>query len=432
MLFRSKAEELGQAQQRIDVESAGKAIESMKYISAQYTPVMQNGQLVYRSKTGGPDLTPNQMQQVYNNAWQSFRTGRPYPLNVPSAPVAPQASEVSRAPRGAPASAAPISQGPTTAAPAAQAGPEQPVAAPHVRVERDANGLPVLSQDVLQNPSALEEAARITAEVMNANLGRNANVVNQANAITTRIAAAQNTLATLNLESNRTFFEQGAAADSARQIARAQLQKLQQLLETYESGKFNDVKASLAASLHSLFGLSPDAVSSATTSAEKFEQFIKATYTNVFNQLKTIPGQAKATEIEGLLQASPGPGLQPEANRQIVSSMLGIINHDSDKFRAAINKRDSLSGGLGAFNQAGFQREWSADPQHDPTRYIREAYASTPVRGATPSTIGGFKEGHQYIIEPGQFGFRGTSPTKVIYLGIDQNTMEPRFRLVGQ
>lgn len=116
------------------------------------------------------------------------------------------------------------------------------------------------------------------------------------------------------------------ANSKRRDEAAPRVDRMIELSQTFETGKWAEQKAGLVAGLRSIGIDVPD---TATASPAKFQEFVKNSVANVFDQAKLLSadggGRILVSEIEGLLRASVNPENSPEANRQLLSRMRALL-----------------------------------------------------------------------------------------------------------
>lgn len=202
--------------------------------------------------------------------------------------------------------------------------------------------------------------------------------------------------------SNQKWLDEQAGQAMKRSQAKEQLDTIKGILENFESGSMAGKKAQVQALANSLGvgGLTP---SGATMNAAEYQKFMKATMQNVFANVSDMGGHPLATAIEGQSKATASPELQPQANKEILAQLYGRLNQAEKYYgdlSAELSKNKSLDRGA-------FTDEWRRRKENDMAAMVEDARKDLAVRGATPAPKD-MKEGHTYIIEPGQFpGYEG-------------------------
>lgn len=200
----------------------------------------------------------------------------------------------------------------------------------------------------------------------------------------------------INVEENTKWMNEQADAQVRRDLLMSRTNELAKILETYETGRFAEQKANLVASLRAM-GINVPVT--ATSDPAKFEQFVKNQINNVFDEVKSIGGQVRVAEIQGLQQAQAGPGMQPEANRAILGYTRGLLNWENKKFDDSVDAIKNQ--GINQFNRSEWMREWSKQNSLD--KYIKEGKKTVAAMGATPQDASDLEEGQHYILKKGQF-----------------------------
>lgn len=198
----------------------------------------------------------------------------------------------------------------------------------------------------------------------------------------------------------RKFFNAQGTGQIARIEAREQLGGITRALEILQSGKFAQQKGEFQAALKSAGFPVPN---TATMNAEAAEVATKDAMRAVFSRLAEIGGQPRVVEIQGLIQSGANVGLQPEANRKIISQSLASLDRADKFFADALEERNRLGY---KFNEPEFAAKWSKKEENASEKFREEAYKNTAIRGATPTLSNGtinfseVKDGHTYMIEP--------------------------------
>jgi hypothetical protein len=170
------------------------------------------------------------------------------------------------------------------------------------------------------------------------------------------------------------YKQQQSDAAVARQQVRSNLNALKQVLESYEPGRFAEQKAALVGALKSA-GFNVDL--GVTADPAKFEEFVKNAMGTVVQQAAAAGDTRLRSEFESILKANANPTLQPEANRAIIGKTLGLLDWEDKHFN---DLTDWSEKNPYAYDRTKFERDWiKANPTE---KYIKEATAAVPVRGA--------------------------------------------------
>jgi len=210
------------------------------------------------------------------------------------------------------------------------------------------------------------------------------------------------------------FFNDQARAHTARSEARGQIANLTRALEELESGSFATAKGNAQAALASV-GIKLE--NTTLMNATQMQIATKLAIQNVFARLKEVGGQPRVVEFVAATQSSPGPELQPLANREILAQNLGALDRGDKYLEDAIKERDRLGY---KFNEAVFVSKWAKDNSLD--TFTKEAYKNIALRGAVPMKdyrVDSEKlvPGALYIIEQGMGVERVNGPTKMRWTG---------------
>jgi hypothetical protein len=200
--------------------------------------------------------------------------------------------------------------------------------------------------------------------------------------------------------------EQGATDDAtlaknytaiAPQIER--LNHLKDIVTQFQTGNFAEQKANLVGALRAIGFNVPN---TATANPAAFQQFMKEATAEVFEQLRSLPGQPRVAEIQGLQKALMDPNLQPEANAAIIGETLGLLQHQKAYYEDYRNWRKTPEGQV-APTAADFQVQWEKD--HPLSKFIQDAKNSVGARGEEiPRDPGQRKVGKVYVNPQGKRG----------------------------
>jgi hypothetical protein len=446
-----RKEQLGMEKERIgiqerlaDVQEKTKAIEALKFWQSRFKQIPTAEGFAYLDTTTGQTISQDEYNSQMANVMKQYKlspaeagAATPKPGLAPTAPAAPSGGVV---PQPKPEAAPPVTAAePSTAAPIQPKPVEAPkptttTAKPAESAEKPAQAAEAdMYKDVRDdyNPIVLrakaDEQRKIAANAQK--LGdlagaKNANdtadsyskkaveitenkipVIFKDGRVGRLPAIEQEALRTesakesqkINVEQNTKWMNEQADAQVRRDLLMSRTNELANILETYETGRFAEQKANLVASLRAMGINVPP---TATSDPAKFEQFVKNQINNVFDEVKSIGGQVRVAEIQGLQQAQAGPGMQPEANRAILGYTRGMLNWENKKFDDSVDAIKNQ--GINRFNRAEWMREWSKQNSLD--NYIKEGKKSIAAMGATPQDAADLEEGQQYILRKGQFG----------------------------
>lgn len=198
------------------------------------------------------------------------------------------------------------------------------------------------------------------------------------------------------VEPNQKWLDEQGTQALQRAQAREQLDVIKGVLETYESGSLSGRKAQAQALAKSLGIHIPD---TATMSAAEYEKFLKATLRNVFSDVRDMGGRPLVSEIQGFEKATASPELQPEANKEILAQLYARLNQ-LDKYYGDTATEMTKNKAL---DRGAYTGNWLKQKENSLVPMVEEVKRDLAVRGATPSDIKSLKEGHAYIVEPGQF-----------------------------
>lgn len=196
---------------------------------------------------------------------------------------------------------------------------------------------------------------------------------------------------------NQKWADQQATDAMARAQARTQLDEIRKVLETYESGSLAGKKAQVQALARSL-GMGGLLPGGQTMDAAAYETFMKSALRNVFANVKDMGGRPLVSEIEGFKGATANPELQPDANREILAQLYGALNQ-ADKYygdTARVMAKNK------ALDRSNYTADWQQQKENQLPGMVDAIRKDIGVRGGTPP-LNKMKEGHVYIVEPGQF-----------------------------
>jgi hypothetical protein len=204
-------------------------------------------------------------------------------------------------------------------------------------------------------------------------------------------------------------FEKQAVQYRERQIAKDRLMQIGNALSTVKSGKFGPELNEFVAGMRAA-GFPIE--NSASINPALAQEIAKNAWKTVFDELKSIGGQPRVLEMQGLQASGANLGLEPEANKAILASALASFNYE-DKFFEDATKAYKAQGYR--YSDSEFMPEWRRSNRLDALK--EEAAKNLAIRGATPTESNGsinfnkLKDGYTYIIEPGMMP-GVTKPTK--------------------
>lgn len=232
-----------------------------------------------------------------------------------------------------------------------------------------------------------------------------------------------------NLPKINEMMNQGSQAYNARQQGRYQLENISRAFEVLKTGSFTDIKTQFAAAMEAAgFPVSPDDLANVTAA----QTAVKNAWDRIFARLGEVGGQVRVLEIQGLQKANPDINLQPGANRNLIASGIAALDYEDKYYNDMVAAKNRLGS---KFDPATFTTEWQKENKDLLRQLSDEARKKTALRGDVPRRSNGMinegelKVDHSYILEPGM-GIPGiTKPTKVKYLGLDDQR-RPRYEKV--
>lgn len=175
-----------------------------------------------------------------------------------------------------------------------------------------------------------------------------------------------------------------------RQLARASTQSIAKILESYETGRLEDVKADITA-LSKALGVPVDLGNPAA-----FQTFMKNALDVTLRQAAAGGAPSSVTDSlrEQVASTFATPNLQPKANMEILAKTLGVLNWADQQY----HDTTQFVGNYPGADRNRFTSEWL--PKNDVNRFINDARRDIAVLGATPDTRGELEPGQAYIITP--------------------------------
>lgn len=183
-------------------------------------------------------------------------------------------------------------------------------------------------------------------------------------------------------------------AIDARQQMRVNLQHVQDALQHFETGNLSGAFAEVAGVVKAITG---EDISGRKMNPTELQTMIKSAYNAILAQGKDA-GEHNTNALRSMITAAiPNPEYQPEANKRLLSQMLGQLDYEdkhSRDYSAAYQKNRYLD-----------SNAWAQQWRQDNAKTLREMqdnqYKEMAVRGATPP-LADLKPDHVYVIEPGQ------------------------------
>lgn len=199
-------------------------------------------------------------------------------------------------------------------------------------------------------------------------------------------------------KSEQNMFKTYRGLDTQQQ----RLQHLASVLEDYQPGAFAQTKGDFVAALRSAGFSVPN---TATANPAAFQQFIKESTAEVFEQLRTLPGQPRVAEIQGLQKALMDPHLQPEANKSLIGQMMGLVDYQKRYFEDYRAWRNTPQGRNNP-NPEDFDIAWrKANPVQN---FISQATGNVAVRGEQIPPADKRPIGQTYMTPKGKFRWQGS------------------------
>lgn len=186
---------------------------------------------------------------------------------------------------------------------------------------------------------------------------------------------------------NTVWSQKESVANNERQGARQSLDLIRKALEQYQTNALGDVTADVQRHARALGIDIPDG---AKWNAAAVQEIIK--------QSAARAATAGDTDMARSLSrlANIDPTKEPEANKQILAQSYADLNARDSKY----NYLQPRISAVPQLDTPYEEQRWAqANPRE---KFYEDAYKDIAVRGSTPEPSK-MKEGHTYIIEPGQY-----------------------------
>jgi len=177
----------------------------------------------------------------------------------------------------------------------------------------------------------------------------------------------------------------------SRQLARQRLEKLSDILQTYQTGAFAERKADMARAFRSA-GF--DVKDTDTANPAAFQEFTKNAIANVFNDLKSMGGRTLVSEIEGLSKSNANAELEPAAAGAIIGQGLGLLNYEDQHTRDYFGWKQKNPN---AYDPSSFELNWSKD--HPVSGYVDAAGKDIAPLGAPLPSKDKLVDGQSYMVK---------------------------------
>lgn len=185
-----------------------------------------------------------------------------------------------------------------------------------------------------------------------------------------------------------------------RQIVEQRLQTLTGIMQKYQPGAFAEQKADIVGSLR---GIGIPVKDSDTANPAAFEEMMKNTQANVFDQAKALGGRILVTELSGLGKSNANPGMQPEANAAILGQALGLTKYEDKHTEDYFNWKQQNPN---ATSTAPFELNWAKNNPVGP--FVAQATKGIAYKGqdvpAAPQRV----VGQSYMTPKGPMVWQGT------------------------
>jgi hypothetical protein len=179
----------------------------------------------------------------------------------------------------------------------------------------------------------------------------------------------------------------------ARQLSRQRFEAIGKIIQNYQPGAFAEEKANLIATLRGVGINVPD---TATANPAAFEQFMKNTTANVFNDVKGMGGRVLVSEIQGLTKANVNPLLQPQAAAALLGQGIGAINYEDQHYKDYMNWKQQNPN---VYQTSQFEIPWV---EHNPVqKYVDAATKNIAYRGQAIPPKNNLVDGQSYMTARG-------------------------------
>ena len=147
---------------------------------------------------------------------------------------------------------------------------------------------------------------------------------------------------------------------------------LAKIMENYETGAWDEQKAAIFGQLRAAgFDVPQDSTASV-------QEIIKDSTKQVYDQAKLIGNKVLVAEIQGLSKTVPGVGLTPNANRELLSKMKGLLDWDQQMYEDYMDYRKLNPND---FNTEQWKAAWMKDPRHQQDKFIHNASLDIAPKG---------------------------------------------------
>jgi len=177
----------------------------------------------------------------------------------------------------------------------------------------------------------------------------------------------------------------------ARQIARQRLEKLSDILQTYQTGAYAENKADMVRAFRSA-GF--DVKDKDTANPAAFQEFTKNAIANVFDNVKGMGGRVLMSEIDGLTKANANAELEPAAAGAIIGQGLGLLNYEDQHTRDYFGWKQKNPY---SYDPSSFELNWAKD--HPVAGYVDAAGRDIAPLGAPLPTKDNLVDGQSYMIK---------------------------------
>jgi len=167
---------------------------------------------------------------------------------------------------------------------------------------------------------------------------------------------------------------------NSRQIMRNRLGIIQNIMQNYQPGQFAEQKAEFSRLLGQARIPIPDNWN--TMKPAEFQEMMKETTANIFDQVKAEGGQVRVATIMGLTKANVNPEMEPKAAALVASQGQGVLDWQ-DKFYRDLSNWNSqgLQSGTPQWDLPKFVNAWNADPANKLDNFVNARSKSFSYAG---------------------------------------------------
>jgi hypothetical protein len=178
----------------------------------------------------------------------------------------------------------------------------------------------------------------------------------------------------------------------ARQEVKDRISGMLDIMQEFQTGAFSQTRNDIVRKLDDLGIRVPK---TAQDNPDKFLEFVKSSYAQLFESAKALGGRILVSELSGLQKAGANAQNTPAANAYILSQALGVLNYE-DKHTEEYAKWRASDEGRRATSTLAFDLPFAG--KYNPSAFKKDAMRQVTYQGQEiPETADQLVHGQKYL-----------------------------------